>query len=111
MAAVVTETKVALLDGGPNGKILVCGTAVLDGGTTTFTINPGSNTVNLTAPETSRGLRNITGFNVTCSTAQNATKAACVPTYNATTDNWTIVVTCVADQSYDWHVEGLTMGQ
>lgn len=111
MAAVVTETKVSLVNDGSAQGLILSGTAVLSGGTATFTVSPGNNDVNITTPVTSKGLRDWWNAGVTCSTAENATMPAIDKVYDATNDTYTLVVTCVADQSYDWWLEGINSGR
>lgn len=111
MAAVVTETKVAQMNGGPSMIVRVCGTAVLNGGTNQFIIQPGNNDVNITTPVTSRGARDIIAIGVSCSSAANATMIEVQRGYNTTADAIGYQVTCTADESYDWWVDAFYAGQ
>lgn len=112
MAAIVRETHVAQLSSGQNGRIRVSGSAALSGGTATFNISPGYNDVNITSPVSSTRLRMIDNMGVTCSSATNATMIQIANLYyNTTNDAQFITIDCVADQNYDWYVEGPDAGQ
>lgn len=106
MAAVVTETKVVQISGAPTSRIRIIGTTVLTAGTDNFRIQPGLGDVVISQPYNSRGLRRLDRWSMTCRTAQNATVPRITKSYNATNDANLLQITCVADQTYDWWVEG-----
>lgn len=112
MPANVTEQKVIQLNGGPNGRIRVVGTAEVSGGDFNFTINPGNNTVNISSPVDSKGLRNWDSIGVSCSSVQLPDTTWIDKIYDAGTDSWTAVVNpSLANQSFDWWIEGDNAGQ
>lgn len=109
MASVITETKAILLQG-PTERLRVIGFTTMDGGTDNFRIIPGANTVSITEPYNTRGLRSIDSWGVTCRSQQNVNDIICLAGYSTSTDSVALLVNGAANQTYDWWVEGDYVG-
>lgn len=109
MAAVVTETKVISIAGGPPGRIRVCG-SVANTGVTTFVIQPGHSDTNVTnvAGVSSLGLRQIRAWGFSNTAAQKAPKI--VKSYSTTNDADILTATCASGDDFDFWVEGDNAG-
>ena len=105
MAYTVTETKVVTAAGGPEGRVTLCGNSTASDGSTSFTIQPGSNTTTVTG---STVLRVIDKWTFENATGQRA--PVVVKSYSTTIDGDILTITCTANDTYFWWVEGPSAG-
>lgn len=109
MASSVTETKYVDEAGASGGRVKLYGSATTSGGGTSFVIQPGHNTVNISGSSgASTGLRKMYGWSITNNANSNAFKA--VKTFDATNQADILTITCTANDTFDWMVDGECAG-
>lgn len=110
MAKTINELKMVMISGGPTGRYLLIGETILDGGDSDFRIYPGYNSSNITLPDTSKGIRTIDSWGITCRSAKLLEEPEITLNYNTTTDSEFLFVDTLANQTFDWWIEGDYMG-
>lgn len=105
MAATTTETVFIRGGGSTPALCKLYGTFVTAGGTSSGTIKPGSNDTNVTG---SASMRKILAWGLSNYANSNAVKV--VKSYDATQDGDILTITCTANDTFDFWVEGVDNG-
>lgn len=105
MAATITETHVVKTAGYTPALIRVYGTFNTAGGTSSGVIKPGENDTNVSG---SIGCRTILSWGLVNNANSNAFKV--VKSYDTTHDGDILTVTCTANDTFNFWVEGIDNG-